>query len=154
MHTMKLKKRRNHGAGFTLVELVIVLTIIGILVGSGAWMMMGWIDEARYEKARMAIRDIDLAIKGFERGNYSRPPTQDQGLQALVVRPTSEPAPQRWRQYISAEQLLDPWGNEYQYKTPGEKSGQKYDLWSLGENAEDETDDIGNWSGAPPKSNG
>ena len=66
------------------MELVIVLTIIGILVGSGAWMMMGWIDEARYEKARMAIRDVDLAIKGFERGNYSRPPTQDQGLKALV----------------------------------------------------------------------
>ena len=136
--------RRSHG--FTLVELVIVVLIIGILAGSGIYMLVGWLDEAKYERVRGDINTIDLAIKGYERGNYSKPPTQEQGLQALVERPTSEPQPERWRAYLEdAKALLDPWGNPYQYAYPAQKSKKKYDIWSQGEDGVESEDDIGNW---------
>lgn len=141
-----LKRRLVSSRGFTLVELVIVLTIIGILAGSGVYMLVGWLDEAKYERVRGDLNTIDLGIKGYERGNYSKPPTQEQGLQALVERPTSEPQPERWRAYLEdSKALLDPWGNPYQYAYPAQKSKKKYDLWSLGEDGVESEDDIGNW---------
>lgn len=152
MKTTRNPARKLRRAAFTLVELVIVLTIIGILAGSGVYMLVGWLDEAKYERVRGDLNTLDLAIKGFERGNYSKPPTQEQGLMALVERPTSEPQPERWRAYLEdAKALLDPWGNPYQYRYPATKSKKKYDLWSNGENGVEDTgggedaDDIGNW---------
>lgn len=139
-------RSKLHRAAFTLVELVIVLTIIGILAGSGIYMLVGWLDEAKYERVRGDINTIDLAIKGYQRGNYSKPPTQDQGLQALVERPTSEPQPERWRAYLEDQKaLLDPWGNPYQYRYPATKSKKGYDIWSNGEDGVESEDDIGNW---------
>ena len=148
--TRKFSTHLKRQAGFTLVELVIVLTIIGILAGSGIYMLVGWLDEAKYERVRSDINTIDLAIKGYERGNYSKPPTQEQGLNALVERPTSDPQPERWRAYLEdAKALLDPWGNPYQYRYPATKSKKKYDIWSNGENGTEDAgeggDDIGNW---------
>jgi len=138
-------QRRRSGA-FTLVELVIVLTIIGILAGSGVYMLVGWLDEAKFERVRGDLNTIDLAIKGYQRGNYSKPPTQEQGLKALVERPTSDPQPERWRAYLEDEKaLLDPWGNSYQYRYPATKSKRKYDIWSLGEDGVESEDDTGNW---------
>ena len=135
-----MKTHRNPSSlrfkrGFTLVELVIVLTIIGILSGSGIYMLIGFLDEAKYERVKGDLNTLDLAIKGYERGNYSKPPTQEQGLNALVERPTSDPQPERWRAYLEDQKaLLDPWGNPYQYRYPATKSKKKYDLWSNGEN--------------------
>lgn len=150
VHSLSFPRSATRAAGFTLVEIVIVITIIGILAGSGIFMLVGWLDEAKYERVRGDLNTLDLAIKGYERGNYSKPPTQEQGLQALVERPTSEPQPQRWRAYLEKpEALLDPWGNPYQYRYPGTKSNKKYDLWSNGEDGIEDTgeggDDIGNW---------
>ena len=142
---IKLRKTSTQ-RGFTLVELVIVLTIIGILAGSGIYMLIGWLDEAKFERVRGDINTIDLAIKGYERGNYSKPPTEEQGLMALVERPTSDPQPERWRAYLEdAKALLDPWGNPYQYRYPAQKSKKKYDIWSLGEDGVESEDDTGNW---------
>lgn len=142
-----LENRRTlRRRAFTLVELVIVLTIIGILAGSGIYMLVGWLDEAKYERVRSDLKTLDLAIKGYERGNYSKPPTQEQGLMALVEKPTGDPQPQRWRAYLESEEaLLDPWGNQYQYAYPAQKSKRKYDLWSFGEDGAESEDDIGNW---------
>ncbi|MCB1061550.1 MAG: type II secretion system major pseudopilin GspG [Verrucomicrobiae bacterium] len=152
-----MKTHRNPSSlrfkrGFTLVELVIVLTIIGILSGSGIYMLIGFLDEAKYERVKGDLNTLDLAIKGYERGNYSKPPTQEQGLNALVERPTSDPQPERWRAYLEDQKaLLDPWGNPYQYRYPATKSKKKYDLWSNGENGIEDSgegegvDDIGNW---------
>ncbi|MCB1235786.1 MAG: type II secretion system major pseudopilin GspG [Verrucomicrobiae bacterium] len=143
---MQTIRRYPSRRAFTLVELVIVLTIIGILAGSGIYMLVGWLDEAKLERVRGDLNTIDLAIKGYERGNYSKPPTQDQGLQALVEKPTGDPQPERWRAYLEdAKALLDPWGNQYQYRYPAQKSKRKYDVWSLGEDGVESDDDIGNW---------
>ncbi|MCB1229175.1 MAG: type II secretion system major pseudopilin GspG [Verrucomicrobiae bacterium] len=149
MKRINLKSQRKsvrRPNAFTLVELVIVLTIIGILAGSGIYMLVGWLDEAKFERVRGDINTIDLAIKGYERGNYSKPPTQEQGLMALVERPTSEPQPERWRAYLEdPKALLDPWGNQYQYRYPAQKSKKKYDIWSMGEDGVESEDDVGNW---------
>ena len=115
---MQTIRRYPSRRAFTLVELVIVLTIIGILAGSGIYMLVGWLDEAKLERVRGDLNTIDLAIKGYERGNYSKPPTQDQGLQALVEKPTGDPQPERWRAYLEdAKALLDPWGNRVEITT-------------------------------------
>lgn len=138
---MKLhRKKRN--AAFTLVELVIVLTIIALLAGSGVYLMMGLTEDAQVTRVETDIKNLQTALMAYERNNYSRPPTQDQGLTALYEKP--EPAPQRWRQYLE-EPMLDPWGQEYQYRFPAQLSKKRYDIYSLGADGAESEDDIGNW---------
>ncbi|MDF2374917.1 MAG: type II secretion system major pseudopilin GspG [Verrucomicrobiales bacterium] len=131
-------------SGFTLVELVIVITIISVLAGSGIYLVIGFVDDAKYGRVDSDLKALDLAVKAYERNNYFKPPTQEQGLMALVERPTGDPQPERWRAYLE-EPMLDPWGNEYQYRFPGQKSDKKYDLFSLGEDGVESDDDVGNW---------
>jgi len=135
------KRRRS---AFTLVELVIVITIIAVLSGSGIYLIIGFIDDAKYQRVESDIQALDLALKSYERNNYFKPPTQEQGLVALVERPTGEPQPERWRAYLE-EAMKDPWGAEYQYRFPATKSKKKYDLFSLGEDGVESEDDTGNW---------
>jgi len=136
------KSRRR--SAFTLVELVIVITIIAVLSGSGIYLIIGFVDDAKVQRVESDIKNLDLALKAYERNNYFKPPTQEQGLQALVEQPTSDPQPERWRAYLE-EPMKDPWGNEYQYRLPAQKSTKKYDLYSLGEDGVESEDDIGNW---------
>lgn len=135
-------KRRN--SGFTLVELVIVITIISVLAGSGIYLVIGFVDDAKYGRVDSDLKALDLAVKAYERNNYFKPPTQEQGLMALVERPTGDPQPERWRAYLE-EPMLDPWGNEYQFRFPAQKSSKKYDLFSFGEDGVESDDDVGNW---------
>lgn len=137
--------RHRRSRGFTLVELVIVLTIIGLLAGSSIYLIIGFVDEAKIKRVQGDLRTIETAIAGYERNNYFRPPTQEQGLQALVTKPTSEPQPKMWIAYMQ-EVPLDPWGQEYQYRNPATKNtAKKYDLYSFGEDGVESEDDIGNW---------
>ncbi len=126
------------------MELVIVLTIIGILAGSGIYLLTGFIDDAKYERVNMDLKSLDMTLQQYERNNYFKPPTQEQGLKALVEKPTSDPQPQRWRPYLD-DMMLDPWGQEYQYRFPATQSKKKYDLYSLGEDGVESEDDQGNW---------
>ena len=145
IHRKSLTKRQSK-RGFTLVEILIVVTIIAVLAG-GAWFMLkpeALIEGAKLQRVESDIQAIKTALGTYEHGNYFKPPTEDQGLMALVEKPTTEPIPTRWVQ-IFEEVPIDPWGQEYQYKAPGERSGGKYDLYSLGSDPEDDSDDIGNW---------
>lgn len=135
-------KRRN--SAFTLVELVIVITIISVLAGSGIYLVIGFVDDAKYGRVDSDLKALDLAVKAYERNNYFKPPTQEQGLMALVERPTGDPQPERWRAYLE-EPMLDPWGNQYQFRFPAQKSSKKYDLFSFGEDGVESDDDVGNW---------
>ena len=139
-----LSLNRNRNAAFTLVELVIVITIIAVLAGSGVYLVIGFVDDAKYQRVDSDLKALDLALKSYERNNYFKPPTEEQGLTALVERPTSDPQPEKWRAYLE-EPMRDPWGNEYQYRYPAQKSTKKYDIYSLGEDGVESEDDVGNW---------
>lgn len=141
---MKTRLLKPIPAGFTLVEIVIVLTIIAILAGGSIYMLKGLVGEAQDSRVVEDIRAIEIAIGAFERNNYFKAPTQEQGLAALVTEPASDPKPQKWRQYLEAIPK-DPWGNDYQYKVPAARSGKAYDLFSLGKDGTESDDDIGNW---------
>ncbi len=144
--TIQNLKKAPARAAFTLVEMVIVLAIIGVLAAATIVGVGGYLDEARMKTAALGIDQLKTALLSYEGNNYSRPPSQDQGLMALSVKPTSEPVPKRWRQYVEdPDQLLDPWGNEYQYRNPAQRSNKRYDIFSMGEDGVESDDDIGNW---------
>ena len=147
-----LTSQRKCNAGFTLVELVLVITIISILVGGGIYYMMGNVDVAKEVKAETDIKALSTQLQVYESRNLT-PPTTEQGLQALVQRPTSEPVPEKWTQLME-EVLKDPWGKQYQYKQPAERSKKGYDLYSLGPDGVESEDDIGNWKRASSNENG
>jgi general secretion pathway protein G len=73
-------------------------------------------------------------------------PTTEQGLRALVEQPTTQPVPRRWKpQLKDKEMIMDPWGNPYQYRRPGLKNADGFDIWSFGKDGIESADDIGNW---------
>tara|TARA_R110002096_G_scaffold342165_6_gene535094 strand:+ start:996 stop:1427 length:432 start_codon:yes stop_codon:yes gene_type:complete len=137
-------KVQKRSSGFTLVELVIVITIIAVLSGSGIYLVVGFIDDAKYQRVDGDLKALEVALKSYERGNYFKPPSDEQGLMALVERPSGDPQPERWRAYLD-EPMKDPWGNDYQYRIPAQKSSKKYDIFSFGEDEVESEDDIGNW---------
>ncbi len=142
----KMKKRLSKQQGFTLIELMVVVVILAILAMIVAPMVMDRPDEARIVKAKQDIASISSALNLYKLDNY-RYPTTDQGLEALVQKPTSEPQPKHWRQYLK-NLPKDPWGNEYLYLSPGEHGD--FDLYTLGadgqEGGEGVNADIGNWN--------
>lgn len=134
--------------GFTLIEVMIVVVILGILAAAVVPNLTGRAGEARVVKAKDDIRALSGALNMYKLDNY-RFPSTDQGLEALVNRPSGEPEPKNWRKdgYIS-NLPKDPWGNEYQYLSPGENGA--YDIWSYGadeaEGGEEEDQDITSWN--------
>ncbi|MEF9999381.1 MAG: type II secretion system major pseudopilin GspG [Comamonas sp.] len=131
--------------GFTLIELMVVLVIIGVLGALIVPNLLDRADDARRTAARTDITNIMQALKLYRLDNQ-RYPTTEQGLQALVARPTAGPQPNNWKPYV--EKLPnDPWGNPYQYLNPGIKG--EVDVMSLGANGqpggEGNDADIGSW---------
>lgn len=143
---MKLQTapRPLHRVGFTLIEIVIVLTIISILGAGVMYMTKSWIDTSKETRVASDIEKIATGMLGYESRNM-RLPTQDQGIKALVEKPTIEPLPERWIPFLE-EVPKDPWGADYKYRIPAQKSKKGYDIWSMGPDGADGTeDDIGNW---------
>jgi general secretion pathway protein G len=133
--------------GFTLIEIMLVVVIIGILMTIVVVKLGGRQEQARVTAAQADIRAYSMALNLFEldTGSY---PTTEQGLQALITQPTTPPTVNNWKgPYIESGQLhKDPWGNDYLYKYPGEKKPHGFDLYSFGPNrVEGGDDDITNW---------
>ena len=136
--------RRLARAGFTLIEIVIVLTIISILAAGSIYMLKGNVDVAKETRVESDLQNIMTQLQMYEARNM-RAPTTEQGLKALVERPSTEPAPERWTQLLEAVPK-DPWGQEYKYRNPATKSKKPYDVYSIGKDgAEGTEDDVGNW---------
>ena len=142
-------KKRSDERGFTLIEIMVVIVILGILAGLIIPRIMGRPDEARQAKARMQIQSLETALKLYrlDNGNY---PTTEQGLQALVEPPAVGSLAKRWREggYLEKGKVpKDPWDNDFVYLCPGAHGD--FDLSSLGANGEvggeGKDKDINNW---------
>lgn len=134
--------------GFTLIEIMVVMVIIGLLAAFIVPTVLGKVDEARVTKAKGDIQALEAALSIFYLDN-SKYPTSEQGLKALVQQPT-DPSIKHWNPGGYLERVSkDPWGNEYQYVYPG-THGKQYDLYSLGADGQPGGEginaDIGNWN--------
>lgn len=136
--------------GFTLLEIMIVVVIISLLVGMLAPNILGRVDEARIATTKSDISTLMQALELYKLDNYHYPTTQ-QGLEALMVKPTGAQTAKNWRQsgYLKRAELpKDAWENEYLYLSPGEHG--VFDLYSLGADGQEGGDgfsaDIGSWS--------
>ncbi|MDP2561934.1 type II secretion system major pseudopilin GspG [Psychrobium sp. 1_MG-2023] len=138
------QKRRNQ-AGFTLIEIMVVIVILGILAAMVMPSVLGNKDKAQQQKVISDITTLEGAMDMFKLDN-NRFPTTDQGLEALVSKPEMDPVPRNYPQAGYIKRLPnDPWGNPYLLLSPGE-NGQ-YDIFSAGLDGEEGTDDdIGNWN--------
>ena len=133
--------------GFTLLEVMVVIVILGILAALVVPKIISRPDEARVIAAKQDIASLMQALKLYRLDNH-RYPTTEQGLQALVVKPTTAPIPQNWKEGGYIERLpKDPWGNPYQYLNPGVHG--EIDVFSYGADGapggEGNDADIGSW---------
>jgi general secretion pathway protein G len=131
-------------SAFTLLEIMLVISIIVVLLGVAINKLVGNIDLAKATRVQADIQAIGTQLKLYESMNGS-PPTTEQGLQALVTQPSSDPRPQRWNQLLK-EIPRDPWGNYYIYLSPGRKNATGYDLYSAGRDRKADTADD-DWGG-------
>ncbi len=142
------KRPRRRPRGFTLIEVMVVIVILGILAAVVVPRIMDRPDTARIAKVKQDIRTLESALNLYKLDNFTYPST-DQGLEALVRKPSGEPEPRNWKEGGYIDRLpKDPWGNDYQYLNPGVHG--PIDIYSLGadgqEGGEGINADIGNWN--------
>jgi len=134
--------------GFTLVEIMLVVIILGVLVAMVVPNLAGRGEQARRSAAKADIEAnlaTTLDLYEFDNGRY---PTTEQGLQALLVQPTSAPVPTSWNgPYLKKKKIpKDPWGHDYIYVCPGVRNAQGYDLSSYGPDGVESDDDVTSWA--------
>ena len=133
-------------SGFTLIEVMVVVIILGVLAAIVVPRVMERPDEARITKAKQDIRALEAALNLYKLDNFTYP-TTDQGLESLVAKPGGTPEPKNWKKYMD-RLPKDPWGQPYQYLSPGTQGD--IDIFSLGADAsqggEGVNADIGNWT--------
>lgn len=140
---------RRAARGFTLIEIMVVITILGILAALIVPRVVGRTDDARIAAAKQDVAQLMSALKLYRLDN-GRYPTSEQGLKALLEKPTLDPIPNNWKTggYIERSTLpRDPWGKEYQFLSPGLKG--EVDIYSFGRDGqvggEGPDADVGNW---------
>lgn len=124
---------------------MLVVTIIALLLGTAIYKLSGNVEYARHNRVAADIQSISTQLKLYESMNGFYP-TGEQGLEALVVQPSSDPQPQRWYQLFK-ELPKDPWNNNYIYLNPGRKNASGYDLYSAGQDRKADTPDD-DWGGS------
>jgi general secretion pathway protein G len=124
-------RTNTRARGFTLIEIMVVVVILGILAALVVPKLIGRVDESRVAAAKLDINNLKAALTMYKLDNQ-RYPTTEQGLQALVTKPASGPEPKGWRSGGYIEKLPnDPWKNPYQYLAPG-RNGIAYEIFSYG----------------------
>ncbi len=138
--------RASRSRGFTLIEIMVVVAILGILAATIIPQFMGTKHDARVSAAKAHIAELEAALERFN-VHMDRYPTSDEGLKVLVEAPAGDD--KKWRGPYIKQLRPDPWGNAYQYRYPGIHHPTSFDLWSRGadgaDGGEGEGADIGNW---------
>lgn len=139
------RSTESHFDAFTLLEMMVVLLIIALIIGSVAVMVQGFENKGQDVAAGAKIKALESALTAYKITNLVYP-TQEQGIEALVSPPSGEPRPRRWSQLLKSEALIDPWGRKIAYRNPGKHNAGGYDVFSSGPDGVENTgDDIGNW---------
>ena len=137
-------KKNSKQTGFTLIEIMVVVVILGILAAAVVPKIMSRPEQARIEKAKHDIAALESALNIYKLDNYQYPSTE-QGLESLVSKPSGSPQPRNYKSGGYIKKLnKDPWGQEYLYLFPGTHTD--LDLYSLGPDGQPSDDDIGNWN--------
>jgi general secretion pathway protein G len=126
------------------MEMMLVLLIIALILGMVAVKFGNLGNNAQIVTTEGKIQSLEAGLMSYKTMNMFYP-TQQQGLEALVRRPTSDPQPKRWSEFVKPDALMDPWGSKIQYRYPGKHNPQSYDIFSLGPDKVESDDDIGNW---------
>ena len=139
----------NRQSGFTLVEMLVVIIIIGVLAALVAPQLFQRVGQSKTAAARSQVEMLGTALEAYRLDNSYFPSTQ-QGIDALFKKPTAPPVPTGWRgPYIKKPVNKDPWGRPYKYMSPGKFNPETYDLSSLGRDGKDggtgEDADIKSW---------
>jgi len=143
---MKKHFCQRRSAGFTLIEIMVVVVIIGVLAATIIPQFIGTTHDAKVSAAKGHVAELESALERFNI-HMDRYPTTEEGLKALVEAPSAED--KKWRGPYIKLLRPDPWGNQYQYRNPGIHHPTSFDIWSRGadgaDGGEGEGADIGNW---------
>jgi len=146
---MLIKLSKSNKKGFTLIELMVVIAILALLGGIVAPKVIGRLRQAKPQKAKIDITQIETGLDMYaaDNGQY---PTTEQGLQALITKPTSPPEAMNYNgPYVKPTDFKDPWGVAYVYTSPSTHEGYDFDLYSYGADGQEggtgESADIANW---------
>lgn len=149
---MDCRTRTTDRAGFTLIEIMAVVLIIGLLSTIVGVAIFQQVDKSRVTAARAQLSNLESVLELYRMDN-AHFPTTEQGLEALVREPASDPKPRNFPPggYLKGGRVPpDPWGEPYQYENPGQNNAHSFDLWSYGADGrpggEGVDADIGNWA--------